>query len=117
MVFWSDTNSDKIYRSDFYGNQVEELVNSSILVVGMSKYSKNVCITGKRLHISWSKKWIILLYSEDIAVEWVSNKLYWVDAEWARIEVLDLDSLLRAEVLRVGPNTLPRGIAVDPISR
>ena len=42
MIFWSDTNSDKIYRSDFYGNQVEELVNSSILVVGMSKYSKHM---------------------------------------------------------------------------
>lgn len=54
---------------------------------------------------------------DDIAVDWVSNKLYWVDAVWARIEVLDLDSLLRAEVLRIGPNTLPRAIAVEPTTR
>lgn len=55
--------------------------------------------------------------TDDIAVDWISNKLYWVDAVWARIEVLDLESYYRAEVLRVGPSTLPRAIAVDPISR
>ena len=54
---------------------------------------------------------------DDVAVDWVSNKLYWVDAVWARIEVLDLESLLRAEVLRTGPNTLPRAIAVEPTMR
>ena len=36
---------------------------------------------------------------------------------WARIEVLDLDSLYRAEILRVGPNTNPRAIAVEPDKR
>ena len=51
---------------------------------------------------------------EDIAVDWVSNKLYWVDAAWARIEVLDLESRYRAEVLRVGPNTNPSAIALEP---
>lgn len=55
--------------------------------------------------------------TDDIAVDWISNKLYWVDAVWARIEVLDLESYYRAEVLRVGPSTLPRAIAVDPTSR
>lgn len=50
----------------------------------------------------------------DIAVDWVSNKLYWVDAAWARIEVLDLESRYRAEVLRVGPNTNPEAIALEP---
>lgn len=55
--------------------------------------------------------------SDDIAVDWVSNKLYWVDAAWARIEVLDLDSLIRVELLRVGPNTNPRGIAVEPTTK
>ena len=36
---------------------------------------------------------------------------------WARIEVLDLETYYRAEVLRTGPNTLPRAIVVDPDSR
>ena len=58
-----------------------------------------------------------LLHVDDIAVDWVSNKLYWVDAVWARIEVLDLDSLYRAEILRTGPNTNPRAIAIEPLNR
>ena len=59
----------------------------------------------------------IIIILDDIAVDWVSNKLYWVDAVWARIEVLDLESMLRAEVLRTGPSTLPRGIAVEPTTK
>jgi len=35
MMFWSDVESDKIYRANLNGSGVEELVNSSILVVGM----------------------------------------------------------------------------------
>ena len=58
-----------------------------------------------------------LIYLEDIAVDWVSKKLYWVDAVWARIEVMDMDTYYRAEVLRIGPNTNPRAIAVEPATR
>ena len=54
---------------------------------------------------------------DDIAIDWVSNKLYWVDAAWARIEVLDLNTQFRAELLRVGANTNPRAIAVEPYTR
>lgn len=35
MMFWSDVESDKIYRANLNGSEVEELVNSSVLVVGM----------------------------------------------------------------------------------
>ena len=56
-------------------------------------------------------------FTDDIAVDWVSNKLYWVDAVWARIEVMDLDTLNRTQILRTGPNTSPRAIAVEPINR
>lgn len=51
---------------------------------------------------------------EDIAVDWISNNLYWTDAIHARIEVMDLDSEQRMELMRTGANTLPRAIAVDP---
>ena len=50
-------------------------------------------------------------------MDWVSGNLYWTDAGWARIEAMDLDSLIRVEVIRTGTNTAPRAIAVDPIRR
>lgn len=55
--------------------------------------------------------------TDDIAVDWIANNLYWVDSVWARIEALNLDSRERAEIVRVGANTRPRAIAVDPINR
>lgn len=50
-------------------------------------------------------------------MDWVSGKLYWTDAGWARIEAMDLESLIRVELIRTGTNTAPRGIAVDPNRR
>jgi len=47
----------------------------------------------------------------------VGNNLYWTDAFYARIEVLDLDTLERAELFRTGANTVPRAIVVDPGTR
>ena len=58
----------------------------------------------------------LLYFLDDIAVDWIANNLYWVDSVWARIEALNLDSLERAEIIRVGANTRPRAIAVDPIN-
>lgn len=59
----------------------------------------------------------MFLVKDDVAVDWIANNLYWTDAVWARIEVMNLDTLDRAEVLRTGPNTNPRAIAVDPTTR
>ena len=56
-------------------------------------------------------------YPDDVAVDWIGNNLYWTDAVWARIEVLNLNTGDRAEVLRTGANTNPRAIAVDPTTR
>ena len=50
-------------------------------------------------------------------MDWVTNKLYWTDSVWARIEALDLATNERVEVLPTGANTAPRAIAVDPINR
>ena len=52
--------------------------------------------------------------TDDIAVDWVANNLYWADSVWARIEAMNLDTLERTEILRTGANTHPRAIAVDP---
>ena len=35
-MFWSDIESDKIYRAYLNGSEVVELINSSILIVGES---------------------------------------------------------------------------------
>lgn len=50
-------------------------------------------------------------------MDWVANNIYWADAVWARIEVADINGMYRRELLRVGANTSPRGIAVDPERR
>lgn len=50
-------------------------------------------------------------------MDWVSSKLYWADAGWARIEAMDMESLIRVELVRTGSNTIPRAIALDPIRR
>ena len=50
-------------------------------------------------------------------MDWIGNNLYWTDAVHARIEVMDMDSRYRMELMRTGANTIPRAIAVDPSTR
>ena len=60
---------------------------------------------------------LLIRSADDIAVDWVGNTLYWTDAVYARIEVLDLDTMERAQLFRTGTNTIPRAIVVDPGTR
>ena len=57
------------------------------------------------------------IHTEDLAIDWVANNLYWTDSFWSRIEVMDLDTLERAELIRTGNHSIPRAIVVDPITR
>ena len=57
------------------------------------------------------------VHVDDIAVDWIGNNLYWTDAVYARIEVMDMDTRHRTELLRTGSNTIPRAIVVDPSTR
>ena len=50
-------------------------------------------------------------------MDWIGNNLYWLDSIYARIEVLDLDGMERAEILRAGSNSIPRAMVVDPTNR
>lgn len=63
------------------------------------------------------RQFVVLNILDDIAVDWISYKLYWVDSTWARIEAMDLNTSIRVEVLATGANTIPRAIAVDPMNR
>ena len=60
---------------------------------------------------------IMCMSTEDIALDWVSNNLYWMEAITGNLEVLDLDVFERAVVLNTGAGSIPRGIAVDPATR
>ena len=66
-------------------------------------------------------KYIVKLADpDDVAVDWINNKLYWVDSLWARIEVQDISGGAdgeRAELIKLTNHTIPRGIAVDPNSK
>lgn len=61
-----------------------------------------------------------LIFPDDVAVDWINDKLYWIDSLWARIEVMDIsDGSMgeRAELIKLTNHTIPRGIAVDPTAR
>lgn len=60
---------------------------------------------------------ISIVCTEDIALDWVSNNLYWTESITGNIEVLDLNILERAVILNTGANSIPRGVAVDPATR
>lgn len=59
----------------------------------------------------------LLIVTEGLAVDWVSNKLYWTESLYRRIEVLDLDTMVRSPILTVDPHSGLRDIAVDPSTR
>ena len=53
--------------------------------------------------------------SEDLAVDWVANKLYWVESANSSIQVLDLSLGARhRQLIDTGPGSEPRSLVVDP---
>lgn len=52
-----------------------------------------------------------------IAVDWITQKLYWADAEAKQILVLDLITRLGKVIANTGNQTLPRSLVVDPTRR
>ena len=107
-MVWSDTENNKIYKRNLNGTGlVTELVTTNIAGVGEYSIAQDVCIS----------HWMYLRFPDDVAIDWIGNNLYWVDSLWARIEVMNLDTRSRRELLQTGPNTNPRAIAVDPTTR
>ena len=66
--------------------------------------------------------WFHTLYIKcvgDIAVDWIGNNLYWTDAFYGRIEVMDLDTGHHKVLINTSSSSYPwaSGIAVDPRTR
>ena len=63
---------------------------------------------------------MILCYVDGIAVDWVSNKIYWTDTGTDKIEVYDIARKIRKELVNTVDGTgtsEPTAIVLDPKTR
>ena len=58
-----------------------------------------------------------LLVTEDLAVDWIANNLYWTETLSRTLEVFSIDTAYSTELLASGPHSAPRAIVVDPSTR
>uniref|UniRef100_A0A2K5CE98 EGF-like domain-containing protein n=1 Tax=Aotus nancymaae TaxID=37293 RepID=A0A2K5CE98_AOTNA len=82
-VFWTDTVQNKVFSVDINGLNIQEVLNISVET------------------------------PENLAVDWVNNKLYLVETKVNRIDMVNLDGSYRVTLITENLGH-PRGIAVDP---
>ncbi|XP_021582708.2 low-density lipoprotein receptor-related protein 2 isoform X1 [Ictidomys tridecemlineatus] len=82
-VFWTDTVRDKVFSVDINGLNIQEVLNVSVDT------------------------------PENLAVDWINNKLYVVETRVNRIDMTDLDGSHRVTLITENLGH-PRGIALDP---
>ena len=57
-------------------------------------------------------------HADDIAIDWISKKLYWTDnGPVDRIRVLDIKFGYYSSLINTGQDISPKAIVVDPINR
>lgn len=59
----------------------------------------------------------VVVTVDGLAVDWVTNKVYFTDEILDIVGVLDTVSSQYAVLIRTGPNTSPRAIVLDPYAR
>lgn len=64
----------------------------------------------------FSSSLLILVSPAGLAVDWITNKLYWTDSGTSRIEVSNMDGSHRALLIWEDLEK-PRDIVVDPIGK
>ncbi|XP_068936741.1 low-density lipoprotein receptor-related protein 2 isoform X2 [Petaurus breviceps papuanus] len=82
-IFWTDTVQDKVFSVDIDGANIQEVLNVSVDT------------------------------PENLAVDWVNNKLYIVETSVNRIDMVNLDGTNRVTLITENLGN-PRGIALDP---
>lgn len=82
-VFWTDLMEDKVFSIDMHSLKIQEILNISVES------------------------------PENLAVDWVNNKLYIVETRVNRIDMVHLDGSHRVTLIAENLGH-PRGIAVDP---
>ncbi|XP_063285770.1 low-density lipoprotein receptor-related protein 2 [Pelobates fuscus] len=82
-VFWTDTVQDKVFSANLNGTNVRQILNVSVDT------------------------------PENLAVDWINDKLYIVETSVNRIDMVDLDGGNRATLIAENLGS-PRGIALDP---
>ncbi|KAM9189054.1 LOW QUALITY PROTEIN: low-density lipoprotein receptor-related protein 2 [Mergus octosetaceus] len=82
-IFWTDTVQDKVFSINIDGSDFQEVLNVSVDT------------------------------PENLAVDWVNNKLYVVETSVNRIDMVNLDGTNRVTLIAENLGN-PRGIALDP---
>ncbi|KAJ7345670.1 hypothetical protein JRQ81_001620, partial [Phrynocephalus forsythii] len=82
-IFWTDTVQDKVFSVGLDGSDIHEVLNVSVDT------------------------------PENLAVDWINNKLYIVETSVNRIDMVNLDGTNRVTLIAENLGN-PRGIAVDP---
>ncbi|XP_025940300.1 low-density lipoprotein receptor-related protein 2 [Apteryx rowi] len=82
-IFWTDTVQDKVFSINIDGSEIQEVLNVSVDT------------------------------PENLAVDWVNNKLYVVETSVNRIDMVNLDGTNRVTLIAENLGN-PRGIALDP---
>lgn len=61
---------------------------------------------------------LININADDIAIDWISNKLYWTNnGPFTGIGVLDLSAGYHKSLINTGQDNSPKAIVVDPLTR
>ncbi|KAM8806535.1 low-density lipoprotein receptor-related protein 2 [Eudromia elegans] len=82
-IFWTDTVQDKVFSINIDGSEIQEVLNVSVDT------------------------------PENLAVDWINNKLYVVETSVNRIDMVNLDGTNRVTLIAENLGN-PRGIALDP---
>ena len=68
-------------------------------------------------HVAKLLLYMLIYSTEDLALDWVTNNLYWTDTLNRRLEMLDIDSKYKTVLLSTGAHSAPKAIVVDPSTR
>uniref|UniRef100_K1QFX2 Low-density lipoprotein receptor-related protein 1B n=1 Tax=Magallana gigas TaxID=29159 RepID=K1QFX2_MAGGI len=86
FIFWTDVADDKIFRGKLQGNALTDI--EPIVDIGLAT-------------------------TEGLAVDWIGEKIYWVESKLYQIEVAGINGQNRTTLI-AGNMVSPRAIVLDP---